>query len=156
MIEARTTARMIRKLPIWNIAFCAWLTDPAPATSLAVRPKKVRAAGSDDDAFHLALLDDASRVRLVAYLLGCRKRFAGQCRLVDRGEVATDQAQVGGNDDPETYLDDVAQDQGRCVDRGPLAVPLGGSLGCQSFLECGECGGGLPVLPEVKSRVEDE
>ena len=31
---------MIRKLPIWNIAACAWLVAPAP-TSLAVRPKKV-------------------------------------------------------------------------------------------------------------------
>ena len=38
---ARTSASAIRKLPISNIAFCAWLTAPAPATSLAVRPKKV-------------------------------------------------------------------------------------------------------------------
>lgn len=41
MIAASTTATAIRKLPIWNIAFCAWLTAPAPATSFAVRPKKV-------------------------------------------------------------------------------------------------------------------
>ena len=41
MIIANTTAKIIKKLPIWNIAFCAWLTAPAPATSFAVRPKKV-------------------------------------------------------------------------------------------------------------------
>jgi hypothetical protein len=41
MTSVRQTATTIRKLLIWNIAFCAWLTAPAPATSLAVRPKKV-------------------------------------------------------------------------------------------------------------------
>ena len=40
-MAARTAPRTIRKLPIWNIAFWAWLAVPAPATSLAVRPKKV-------------------------------------------------------------------------------------------------------------------
>ena len=43
MISASTRATTIRKLPIWNMAFWAWLTEPAPATSLAVRPKKVLA-----------------------------------------------------------------------------------------------------------------
>jgi hypothetical protein len=41
MISANATARMIRKFPISNIAFWAWLMAPAPATSLAVRPKNV-------------------------------------------------------------------------------------------------------------------
>ena len=41
MMAASTTATTMRKLPIWNIAFCAWLAAPAPATSLAVRPKNV-------------------------------------------------------------------------------------------------------------------
>ncbi len=43
MTAASATASAIRTLPIWNIAFCAWLTEPAPATSLAVLPKKVLA-----------------------------------------------------------------------------------------------------------------
>src|SRR5262249_34048674 len=43
MISASATARMIRKFPISNIALWAWLMAPAPATSLAVRPKKVLA-----------------------------------------------------------------------------------------------------------------
>src|SRR6516165_3070272 len=105
MISASATATMIRKFPISNIAFWAWLTAPAPATSLAVRPKNV--SGRDDDALHLALLDDAARIGLVADLLRNRQGFAGQRRLVDGGVIATNEPQVGGHDDAEPDLDDV-------------------------------------------------
>ena len=134
----------IRKLPIWNIAFWAWLRAPAPATSLAVRPKKVWPPVAMTTPVHLALLDDAARVGLVADLLRHRQRLAGQRRLVDRGVVAGDQAQVRGDDRAEADLDDVAGDERRwrrsCSScrraarsppgRGPSSAPRARSSPC--------------------------
>ena len=86
------------------------------------------AAGADDDPFHLALLDDAARIGLVADLFRDRQGFAGQCRLVDRREIATGEAKIRGNDHAQADLDDVTRHQCRRVNGLPIFRPATRSL----------------------------
>ena len=113
-------------------------------------------AGGDDDAFHLALLDDAARVGLVADLLGDRQRLAGQRRLVDRGVVAPHQAQVGRNDHAEADLDDVARHQRRGRHRLPSAVAQRRRLRRQALFQRRQRVRRLAVLPEFEPGIEEQ
>ena len=113
-------------------------------------------AGRDDDALHLALLDDAARIGLVADLLRNRQGFARQRRLVDGGVIAADKPQVGGHDDAEPDLDDVAGHQRRSRNRLPLAVAHHGGLGGEPLPQRGQRIGGLAVLPEFEPGVEEQ
>jgi hypothetical protein len=71
--------------------------------------KKSIGPGSDDDALHLALLDDTARIGLVADLLCDRHGFACQSGLIDGGVIAADKSKIGGHDDAEPDLHDVTQ-----------------------------------------------
>src|SRR5277367_2036401 len=156
MIAASTTARTMRKLPIWNIAFCAWLTAPAPATNLAVRPKNVFEPVAMTTASISPCLTTLPEVGLVAHLLGDRQRFAGERRLIDRRIVAVHHPEIGRHDDAEADLDDVAGHE-RCGLHGlPLAVALGDGLRSKALLERFERSRGLAVLPHLESDIEQE
>ena len=72
--------------------------QPAAATSLAVRPKKVWLPVAVTTRGHRALLGDAARIGAVADPLADRQRLAGQRRLVDAEILAVDQQQIGRHD----------------------------------------------------------
>ena len=106
--------------------------------------------GRDDDTLHLALLDDAARIGLVADFLCDGERFACQRRLIDRGVIAADKPQVGGHDDAEPDLDNVAGDQRRGFNRLPLAVAHRDCFRGEPLLQRGHRIGCLAVLPELE------
>ena len=92
----------------------------------------------------------------VADLLRNRQGFSGQRRLVDGGVIAADEPQVGGHDDAQPDLDDVAGHERRSRNRLPLAVADHGGLGGEPLPQRGQRIGGLAVLPEFEPGIEEQ
>ena len=114
------------------------------------------AAGADDDPFHLALLDDAARIGLVADLFRDRQGFAGQCRLVDRCEIATGEAKIRGNDHAQADFDDVTRHQCRRVNGRPFSVPQRGRFRCKALFQGCQGIRCLEILPQFESGIEQQ
>src|SRR5262249_34672508 len=107
-------------------------------------------AGGDDDALHLALLDDAARISLVADLLRKGWGSPGGRTLAEGGVTAADKPQVRGHDDAEPDLDDVAGNERRGRNLLPFAVAHGGGFGGEPLPQRGQRVGRLAVLPEFE------
>src|SRR5262249_21602306 len=106
-----------------------------------------------DDALHLALLDDAARISLVADLLRNGQGFPGERRLVDGGVIAADKPQIGGHDDAEPDLDDVAGDERRGRNLLPFSVAHRGGFGGGPPPPRGPGVGRPAVLPEFEPGI---
>ena len=127
---------------------------PGAGHQLGGAPEKRVGAGGDHHRVHLPLFDDAARIRLLAQLLGDRKRFARQRSLVDLDVSASDEAKVGGNDDAEADVDDVARDQGRRVNSLIFTVASCRCLERETLLQGRKRVRRLHILPKFETGVE--
>jgi hypothetical protein len=111
---------------------------PGTRYKLCGPAKKSVRAGCGDNAYHLALLDDAAGVGLIAHFFADRQGFPGQCGLIDQSVFAADKAQIGWYDASKTDFDNVAWDERCRRKRRPLAIAQHSGFGGQPLLQGGE------------------